>query len=85
MFEPRSQCHVCWWPLAIGIRAALTPAQGQAPCEGGRVGIHRWRNAHRLHQALFHIPTGKCLGPPADTDLVAFPVKVEGPDILVDL
>ena len=38
-----------------------------------------------LHQALFHIPTGKCLGPPADTDLVAFRVKVEGPDILVDV
>ena len=38
-----------------------------------------------LHQTLFHIPTGKCLGPPADTDLGAFPVKVEGPDILVDL
>ena len=38
-----------------------------------------------LHQALFHIPTGKCLGPPAATDLAAFPVKVEGDDILVDV
>ena len=38
-----------------------------------------------LHQALFLILTGKCLGPPADSDLLAFPVKVEGPDILVDL
>ena len=38
-----------------------------------------------LHQALFHIPTGKCLGPPADRDLATFPVKVEGNDILIDL
>jgi 3-phenylpropionate/trans-cinnamate dioxygenase ferredoxin subunit len=38
-----------------------------------------------LHQAQFHIPTGKCLGPPADRDLVTFPAKIEGNDILVDI
>jgi 3-phenylpropionate/trans-cinnamate dioxygenase ferredoxin subunit len=38
-----------------------------------------------LHQAQFHIPTGKCLGPPADRDLVIFPAKIEGNDILVDI
>lgn len=29
-----------------------------------------------LHGAVFHIPTGKCLGPPADSDLATYPVKV---------
>ena len=38
-----------------------------------------------LHQALFHIPTGKCLGPPADRDLATYPVKIEGNDVLVDV
>ena len=38
-----------------------------------------------LHQAAFHIPTGKCLAPPADRDLATFPVKVEGNDIFIDL
>ncbi len=38
-----------------------------------------------LHQAQFHIPTGKCLGPPADRDLVTYPVKVEGNDVLIDI
>ena len=38
-----------------------------------------------LHQAQFHIPSGKCLAPPADRDLAAFPVKIEGNDVLVDI
>src|SRR5262249_45696365 len=38
-----------------------------------------------LHQAQFHIPTGKCLAPPADRDLATYPVKIEGSDVLVDL
>src|SRR5690349_6686965 len=38
-----------------------------------------------LHQAQFHIPTGKCLGPPADRDLATYRVKVEGNDVLVDI
>ncbi|MGE7471944.1 non-heme iron oxygenase ferredoxin subunit [Bosea sp. NPDC003192] len=38
-----------------------------------------------LHGAMFHIPTGKCLGPPADADLKTYPVKVEGVEILVDV
>jgi len=37
-----------------------------------------------LHQALFHIPTGECLGGPADRGLVTFPAKIEGNDVLVD-
>ena len=38
-----------------------------------------------LHQARFDIRTGKALCEPATEDLRTFPVKVEGPDILVDL
>lgn len=38
-----------------------------------------------LHQAVFHIPTGKCLAQPADRDLATYPVKLEGNDIFVDL
>jgi len=38
-----------------------------------------------LHQAQFHIPSGKCLGPPADRDVATFPAKVEGNDVLVDV
>src|SRR5690349_2240427 len=38
-----------------------------------------------LHQAQFHIPTGKCLGPPADRDLATYPVRVEGSDVLIDI
>lgn len=38
-----------------------------------------------LHQAQFHIPSGKCLGPPADRDLVMFPARIEGNDVLVDI
>ena len=38
-----------------------------------------------LHQAQFHIPSGKCLGPPADRDLATYPVKIEGNDVLVDV
>lgn len=38
-----------------------------------------------LHGAIFHIPTGKCLGPPADADLKTYPVKVEDDVILVDV
>jgi 3-phenylpropionate/trans-cinnamate dioxygenase ferredoxin component len=38
-----------------------------------------------LHQALFHIPSGKCLGGPSDRDLVIFPVKIEGNDVLIDV
>ena len=38
-----------------------------------------------LHSARFHIVTGKCLAPPADRDLVTFPVKVEDNGIFVEL
>ena len=36
-----------------------------------------------LHQAVFHIPTGKVREPPATEYLRVFPVKVEGRDISV--
>jgi nitrite reductase/ring-hydroxylating ferredoxin subunit len=36
-----------------------------------------------LHQALFHIPTGKATTPPATVDLRVYPVKVEGGTIRV--
>lgn len=38
-----------------------------------------------LHQAQFHIPTGKAMGPPADEDLATYPVKVENGDVFVQL
>jgi naphthalene 1,2-dioxygenase system ferredoxin subunit len=36
-----------------------------------------------LHQGLFHIPTGKAVGPPVEEDLRVYPVKVEGDQIFV--
>jgi nitrite reductase/ring-hydroxylating ferredoxin subunit len=36
-----------------------------------------------LHQGLFHIPTGKAVGPPVEEDLRVYPVKVEGDLIFV--
>ena len=36
-----------------------------------------------LHEALFHIPTGKCLREPADRDLQTYEVKVEDGDVYV--
>jgi len=38
-----------------------------------------------LHQARFHIPTGKVLDPPAEDNVATFSVKVEGDDILVGI
>ena len=36
-----------------------------------------------LHEALFHIPTGKCLREPADRDLATYEVKVEDGTVYV--
>jgi 3-phenylpropionate/trans-cinnamate dioxygenase ferredoxin subunit len=36
-----------------------------------------------LHQARFHIPTGRCLAPPADRDLRTYAVRVDGDDVFV--
>ena len=38
-----------------------------------------------LHQSQFHIPSGKCLGPPADGDLNSYPVKVEDGDVFIGI
>ena len=38
-----------------------------------------------LHQARFRITDGKCLGPPAETDLKVFDVKVADGDVYVSL
>ncbi|WP_271600876.1 MULTISPECIES: non-heme iron oxygenase ferredoxin subunit [unclassified Bradyrhizobium] len=38
-----------------------------------------------LHGALFHIPSGRCLGPPADADLRSYPVRLDDEQILVDV
>lgn len=38
-----------------------------------------------LHQSQFHIPTGKCLGPPADGDLATYAVKVEDGAVFVGI
>jgi nitrite reductase/ring-hydroxylating ferredoxin subunit len=37
-----------------------------------------------LHQGLFHIPTGKAVGPPVEEDLRVYAVKVEGDQIFVE-
>jgi nitrite reductase/ring-hydroxylating ferredoxin subunit len=38
-----------------------------------------------LHGAIFHIPTGRCVAPPADCDLQTYPVKIENDQIYVDV
>ena len=38
-----------------------------------------------LHGAIFHIPTGKCMAAPAESDLATYPVKVEDDRVFVDL
>ena len=38
-----------------------------------------------LHQSRFHIPTGKCIGPPAERDVRVFPVRIDGEDVFVDV
>lgn len=38
-----------------------------------------------LHQAKFHIPTGKVLSAPANDDLRVFAVAVRGEDIVVEM
>jgi len=38
-----------------------------------------------LHAARFVISTGECTAPPADRDLVTYPVKVEGDEVLVEV
>ena len=37
-----------------------------------------------LHQALFHIPTGKARSAPATEDIRVYPVDVRDDDVLVD-
>lgn len=37
-----------------------------------------------LHEAIFDLTTGKCLGGPSDRDVATYPVKVEGEQILVE-
>jgi 3-phenylpropionate/trans-cinnamate dioxygenase ferredoxin component len=38
-----------------------------------------------LHQALFHVATGKCLAGPAERDVATYPVKIEGDNVLIDV
>ena len=38
-----------------------------------------------LHQAVFHIPTGKAIREPATTDLRIFPIRVVGSTIEVEV
>lgn len=35
-----------------------------------------------LHQATFDIRSGRCLSPPADTDLRTYAVRIDGDDVL---
>lgn len=36
-----------------------------------------------LHQGLFHIATGKAVGPPCETDVRSYPVKIENGAVLL--
>lgn len=36
-----------------------------------------------LHEAAFHISTGKCLKAPADRDVKTYPVRVEGDQVQI--
>ena len=38
-----------------------------------------------LHQARFHVPTGKASSAPASEDIDTFPVRVESDEVLVGL
>lgn len=38
-----------------------------------------------LHQARFHVPTGKASSPPATEDIRTFPVRLEGDEVLIGL
>jgi nitrite reductase/ring-hydroxylating ferredoxin subunit len=38
-----------------------------------------------LHAARFVMSTGECTAPPADRDLVTYPVKVEGDEVFVEI
>jgi nitrite reductase/ring-hydroxylating ferredoxin subunit len=38
-----------------------------------------------LHGAKFHIPSGRCLAPPADADLKSYAVKLADGQIFVEL
>lgn len=38
-----------------------------------------------LHQARFHIPTGRTMGPPADEDVATYPVERVGDELYVGL
>lgn len=38
-----------------------------------------------LHGAVFNIRTGKCMGPPAESDLATYPVTVVENQIFLDL
>ncbi len=36
-----------------------------------------------LHQGVFCLKTGKCLQPPVDKDVLTYPIRVEGENILI--
>ena len=38
-----------------------------------------------LHQARFDLVTGRCLGPPAERDIAAFALRLEGDEVFVSL
>ncbi|TXH68342.1 MAG: nitrite reductase small subunit NirD [Thiothrix sp.] len=38
-----------------------------------------------LHEAVFHIPSGKCLKAPAERDLKTYPIRIEGNQVLIAL
>jgi len=38
-----------------------------------------------LHEAKFHIPSGRCLKAPADRDLATYKVRIEGDAVMVEV
>ncbi len=58
----------------------LCPHSGAALSEGDLYGEEV---ECPLHSSMFNVKTGKVLSPPADEDLKAYQVRVEGNDILL--
>ena len=58
----------------------LCPHSGAALSEGD---LHKEYVECPLHSSIFNVKTGKVMTPPASEDLIVYPVRVEGEDILI--
>lgn len=73
---------VCLYKLAGKIYATHdTCTHGQASLADGFIDGENIECP--LHQGLFHIPTGKAVGPPCTVDIRTYAVKVDGGAVLI--